>query len=48
MQPEAEVTVTQGFEKIGAGESIAIGLSVAAVLTLAAVAASVTLLKVNW
>lgn len=47
-QPEVEVTATQGFEKLGAGESIAISLSVAAVLTLAAVAATVTLLKVRW
>jgi hypothetical protein len=45
-QPEVEVT--HGFEKLGFGESVAIGLSVAAVLSLAIVAATVTLLKVKW
>jgi hypothetical protein len=45
-RPEAEVI--QGFEKLGAGENVAIGMSVVAVLSLAIVAATVTLLKVNW
>ncbi|GAB1520169.1 hypothetical protein RhiTH_003242 [Rhizoctonia solani] len=46
VQPEAEVT--HGFEKLGFGESVAVGLSVLAVLSLAIVAATVTLLKVKW
>ncbi|CAE6402863.1 unnamed protein product [Rhizoctonia solani] len=44
-QPEAEVA--HGFEKLGFGESVAIGLSAVAVLSLAIVAATVTLLKVK-
>ncbi|KAG9098867.1 hypothetical protein FRC06_005891 [Ceratobasidium sp. 370] len=42
---EAEAPVVQGFDKLGPGESLAVGLSVIAVLFLAAVAATVTLLK---
>ncbi|CAE6489132.1 unnamed protein product [Rhizoctonia solani] len=45
VQPEAELA--RGFEKLGFGESVAIGLSMIAVLSLAIVAATVTLLKVK-
>ncbi|CAE6410267.1 unnamed protein product [Rhizoctonia solani] len=46
VQPETELV--HGFEKLGFGECVAIGLSVVAVLSLAIVAATVTLLKVRW
>ncbi|KAG8693668.1 hypothetical protein FRC08_008975 [Ceratobasidium sp. 394] len=44
---ETEAPVAQGFDKLGPGEGLAVGLSVVGVLFLAAVAAAVTLLKVN-
>ncbi|KAG8682538.1 hypothetical protein FRC09_016697, partial [Ceratobasidium sp. 395] len=40
-----EEPIAQGFDKLGPGESVAIGLSIADVLFIAAVAAGVTLLK---
>ncbi|KAB5592972.1 hypothetical protein CTheo_3607 [Ceratobasidium theobromae] len=43
-----EVEAAQGFEKFGSGEGIAMGISVVAVLSLAAVAATFTFLRVNW
>jgi hypothetical protein len=43
----ADAPDVQGFDKLGTGESFAMGLSVVAVLVLATVAATVTLLKTN-
>lgn len=43
-----EIPVSQGFEKLGTGESVIVGLSVIAVLALAAVAATATLSKLTF